>query len=462
MFIHYFCKMEGKTVFNNQKDDFKTIRDILLKLRYDFYYYNISGFPNYYFNPYQLEENILLKLENYNIEIQTVFKFLLLGYAMPLNEVSEDLKTIIIILHKYNIVVNDGLFYKMNNYSLISYSGYFFIVDMPSYYNNCNIQKTEVYIGIDTYRLSNIIPKLKNKRILDLCCGSGIQGITASEDNQVDFIEYNEKTIKITKINIMLNDIDCTNVYHSNLFEKIRDRKYDLILSNPPFIPVPQNLDYPIAGDGGESGLETLKKIFKGLDEHLNDEGISIIIGECLGDKYGHTILETELKKIFKKNYNIQLFLNSIIPKEIHAKIMSNIYSQHINKDYDKKTIENKWLDLYCNLKMDSYYSFTLFIQKSKFNKIEVIKNYFDWNDEMKPIVFENLQISLINDLYQVKNNNLVVSYIDKSMKSLLEKCNGKNKMSDLIDYNKISAEAYQNVLNILEEFYKNNLIKKG
>ena len=34
--------------------------------------------------------------------------------------------------------------------------------------------------------------------------------------------------------------------------------------------------------------------------------------------------------------------------------------------------------------------------------------------------------------------------------------------MSDLIDYNKISAEAYQNVLNILEEFYKNNLIKKG
>ena len=329
-------------MFNNQKDDFKTIRDILLKLRYDFYYYNISGFPNYYFNPYQLEENILLKLENYNIEIQTVFKFLLLGYAMPLNEVSEDLKTIIIILHKYNIVVNDGLFYKMNNYSLISYSGYFFIVDMPSYYNNCNIQKTEVYIGIDTYRLSNIIPKLKNKRILDLCCGSGIQGITASEDNQVDFIEYNEKTIKITKINIMLNDIDCTNVYHSNLFEKIRDRKYDLILSNPPFIPVPQNLDYPIAGDGGESGLETLKKIFKGLDEHLNDEGISIIIGECLGDKYGHTILETELKKIFKKNYNIQLFLNSIIPKEIHAKIMSNIYSQHINKDYDKKTIENK------------------------------------------------------------------------------------------------------------------------
>ena len=221
MFIHYFCKMEGKTVFNNQKDDFKTIRDILLKLRYDFYYYNISGFPNYYFNPYQLEENILLKLENYNIEIQTVFKFLLLGYAMPLNEVSEDLKTIIIILHKYNIVVNDGLFYKMNNYSLISYSGYFFIVDMPSYYNNCNIQKTEVYIGIDTYRLSNIIPKLKNKRILDLCCGSGIQEITASEDNQVDFIEYNEKTIKITKINIMLNDIDCTNVYHSNLFEKI-------------------------------------------------------------------------------------------------------------------------------------------------------------------------------------------------------------------------------------------------
>ena len=167
-------------------------------------------------------------------------------------------------------------------------------------------------------------------------------------------------------------------------------------------------------------------------------------------------------KKIFKKNYNIQLFLNSIIPKEIHAKIMSNIYSQHINKDYDKKTIENKWLDLYCNLKMDSYYSFTLFIQKSKFNKIEVIKNYFDWNDEMKPIVLENLQISLINDLYQVKNNNLVVSYIDKSMKSLLEKCNGKNKMSDLIDYNKISAEAYQNVLNILEEFYKNNLIKKG
>ena len=160
MFIHYFCKMEGKTVFNNQKDDFKTIRDILLKLRYDFYYYNISGFPNYYFNPYQLEENILLKLENYNIEIQTVFKFLLLGYAMPLNEVSEDLKTIIIILHKYNIVVNDGLFYKMNNYSLISYSGYFFIVDMPSYYNNCNIHVKDTPVLL----LDDVLSELDGSR----------------------------------------------------------------------------------------------------------------------------------------------------------------------------------------------------------------------------------------------------------------------------------------------------------
>ena len=44
----------------------------------------------------------------------------------------------------------------------------------------------------------------------------------------------------------------------------------------------------------------------------------------------------------------------------------------------------------------------------------------------------------------------------------MIHKYKATDKMSDLIDYNKISAEAYQNVLNILEEFYKNNLIKKG
>lgn len=448
-------------MISKQKENLVEIRNTLLKLRYDFYYYNISGFPNYYFNPYQSEENILLKLEQYSVDIQNLFKFLLLGYSMPLNEVNNDLKKIITLLYEHDIVVKDGPFYKMDNYSLISYSGYYFIVDMPAYYNNCNTQKTEVYIGIDTYRLSNIIPKFKNKKVLDLCCGSGIQGIVASENNCVDFVEYNEKTTKITNFNVMLNDIDHGNIYHSNLFEKIEDQKYDLILSNPPFIPVPKELDYPIAGDGGESGLEVLCKIFEGTKKHLYNDGIAIIIGECLGDKYGNTILEKKLKEIFENKFNIQLFLNSSIPKEIHASIMANIYSIHINENYDKKTIERKWLDLYSNLKMDHYYAFTLFIQKSDFNKIDVIKNYNDWDSDILPVLSENIQITLTDNLYQIVNNGLPISYIDKFTKELLEKCNGENKISDLISYDQISAEAYQNVLNILEDLYKKNIIRK-
>lgn len=62
---------------------------------------------------------------------------------------------------------------------------------------------------------------------------------------------------------------------------------FDCIYANPPFIPMVEDVSYPICGTGGRDGLVVLRRIVEGLPKHLNPGGEAIIFCECLGDRNG-------------------------------------------------------------------------------------------------------------------------------------------------------------------------------
>lgn len=124
------------------------------------------------------------------------------------------------------------------------------------------------------------------KTALDLCTGSGCIAIAIAKNSNVDITasDISAKALKIAKQNAKNNNVNI-NFIKSNMFSEI-DGKFDLIVSNPPYIATEdiegldeevKNHDPRLALDGGELGLKYYNIIHENLRKKLNENGTLIM-----------------------------------------------------------------------------------------------------------------------------------------------------------------------------------------
>ena len=130
-----------------------------------------------------------------------------------------------------------------------------------------------------------IARKINAKNILDLCTGSGVIAISIAKyvDNcKVTAVDISEKALEIAKRNARENGVEDIIFFNkSNLYEDIADKKYDIIVSNPPYIKrdVIKTLEKEvqrepkIALDGGYDGLDFYRKIIPNAYKYLKSKG---------------------------------------------------------------------------------------------------------------------------------------------------------------------------------------------
>ena len=130
-----------------------------------------------------------------------------------------------------------------------------------------------------------ISKKIRAKKILDLCTGSGAIAVSLAkyiEDSQITATDISEKALRVAKLNAKNNDVeDKITFIKSDLFKEIPKEKYDIIVSNPPYIRKEEieRLDREvkkephIALDGGEDGLDFYRKIIHNSEEYLKFNG---------------------------------------------------------------------------------------------------------------------------------------------------------------------------------------------
>ena len=131
-----------------------------------------------------------------------------------------------------------------------------------------------------------LMREVEEPNILDIGSGSGAISIAVANElksSSVTGIDINEKALKLANENKILNKIENVNFIESNLFEKLdKDFKYDLIVSNPPYIskeeyetlmPEVKNYEPQNALTDLGDGLYFYREISKLAGEYLKDTG---------------------------------------------------------------------------------------------------------------------------------------------------------------------------------------------
>jgi ribosomal protein L3 glutamine methyltransferase len=126
-------------------------------------------------------------------------------------------------------------------------------------------------------------------RILDLCTGSGCIAIAcayAFHNALVDAVDLSEDALNVAQINIEKHGMqDTVTLYQSDLFVQLPATRYDIIVTNPPYVAIEewQNLpeEYhaePAMGfTGGESGLDLVLRILVQAPDYLAEHGILVV-----------------------------------------------------------------------------------------------------------------------------------------------------------------------------------------
>ena len=127
------------------------------------------------------------------------------------------------------------------------------------------------------------------ERVLDMCTGSGCIGIASLKvlpNASVDLVDISHEALEVARKNVAYYHLqDRAEVIQSDLFEQLAGRKYDLIVSNPPYVDqiemeaLPAEFQHePRLGlEAGEDGLDLVRRMLAEAKDYLTEEGVLIV-----------------------------------------------------------------------------------------------------------------------------------------------------------------------------------------
>ncbi|MCW2246938.1 SAM-dependent methyltransferase [Azospirillum fermentarium] len=145
-----------------------------------------------------------------------------------------------------------------------------------------------LYYGDDSFALLNRLRVRAGMRALDLCCGPGIQTLQlAAAGAEVTSVDINPVALHLAGRNLAVNGIPAGRVRLTQADLTARwpvEGRFDLIVANPPLLPVPSGTFYPLVGDGGDDGLRITRQILHALPGALAPGGRFQTLGTTFSD----------------------------------------------------------------------------------------------------------------------------------------------------------------------------------
>lgn len=159
--------------------------------------------------------------------------------------------------------------YEENATKFLLYKGYIFwlspFVMEPKY---------------ESFFFENNIKVKSNDVVLDLGTGTGFLAILlSSRARRVIGTDISLYAVKCARINAFLNNVNGNvTILHGNLFEPVKNKKFDLIVTNPPQMPTPPERrrywdELSLADEGGDDGRIVVDQILHNVKDFLKPGG---------------------------------------------------------------------------------------------------------------------------------------------------------------------------------------------
>ncbi len=173
--------------------------------------------------------------------------------------------------------------------------------------------------------VENALKSIDNESVvLDLCTGSGAIAIAIKKESgaKVVAVDISKDALDLARSNAKMNDAEIEFI-ESDMFGNLNNEKFDVIVSNPPYI-ISDDLKFlqrevkdfepKIALNGGKDGLDYYRVIAKDAKKHLNDRGVLIM--EC-GINQAKLVAEMlegfALVEIIKDYENIERIVRAVL-----------------------------------------------------------------------------------------------------------------------------------------------------
>ncbi len=275
-------------MLKNEEKYTAALRSVLKKTDYAFFLRQLNGLSDFHdvWHDFDIAKS---GIEQTAGEFKELIELLYLGIPQKKSDIAREAGE-----EELNLLLESGLWLRdgeniiTDNYVIVVYQQLYVVVDIPPYMPTCTRKMTDVYIGSDSLRLGENVAFSKGTTVLDLCSGSGIQGLLAAKSaDKVVCAEINERAVPVIRFNVSLNDFsNIIDVRCGDLYDVLAENeKFDFIYANPPFLPVPDGFSYPICGAVSEDDQKILRKIADGLFDRLTDRGEAIIYCEAFGDE---------------------------------------------------------------------------------------------------------------------------------------------------------------------------------
>lgn len=133
--------------------------------------------------------------------------------------------------------------------------------------------------------------------VLELCTGSGCLAIMLADafpNAQIDAVDLSADALQVAEKNIVNYDLQGRiTLYHTDLYETLPTKKYDLIVTNPPYVnsksmatlPAEYKAEPQMALAGGADGMDLVRRIVAGAKERLTSDGVLVVE---IGNEFEH------------------------------------------------------------------------------------------------------------------------------------------------------------------------------
>ncbi|MCH5156660.1 MAG: peptide chain release factor N(5)-glutamine methyltransferase [Clostridiales bacterium] len=188
-----------------------------------------------------------------------------------------------------------------------------YVVGKTEFYDRTYIVNKDVLIPRQETELvtEQLLKRIdKKSQVLDLCCGSGVIGITATLETgaKTVLLDISKDALKVAKQNVKLNKANVQVIAQSDMFAKVRNDTFDAIVCNPPYIETEtidtlddsvKNFEPHLALDGGADGLKFYRILAEQAHLHLNKGGVLVLE---IGYNQGEAV-----KALLEDKYNVEV-----------------------------------------------------------------------------------------------------------------------------------------------------------